>query len=222
MSSNALQPETHSNASQSERVARSAGIMSIAVFASRITGLVRERVVAHYFGGSIGVENDAFQLGFRIPNLTRDLFAEGALSSAFVPVFTEYLATKGKKEAAQLAYLVATAIIAVVGSLCALGIILSPFIVRLLAPGFLAIPGKFELAVTLTRIMFPFLLLVALVLALATIIPGWLAALIVATVVLGTGAITGYVGWMQRPRSPLTLTRKSLKEDWEWLKAQLA
>ena len=66
------------------------------------------------------------------------------------------------------------------------------------------------------------LLLVALVLALATIMPGWLAAVIVATVVLGTGALTGYVGWRQRPRSPLTLTRKSLKEDWEWLKAQLA
>lgn len=66
------------------------------------------------------------------------------------------------------------------------------------------------------------LLLVALVLALTTIIPGWLAAVIVATVVFGAGAIAGCVGWMQRPRSPLTLTRKSLKEDWEWLKAQLA
>jgi uncharacterized membrane protein YqjE len=66
------------------------------------------------------------------------------------------------------------------------------------------------------------LLLVAIVLALATIIPGWLAAAVVAAVVLGAGAVAGYVGWRQRPRSPLPLTRKSLKEDWEWLKAQLA
>jgi uncharacterized membrane protein YqjE len=66
------------------------------------------------------------------------------------------------------------------------------------------------------------LLLVAVVLALATAMPGWLAALIVAVVMLGAGALGGYLGWRHRPRSPLALTRKSLKEDWEWLKAQLA
>lgn len=65
------------------------------------------------------------------------------------------------------------------------------------------------------------LLLVAVVLALTIVMPGWLAALVVAAVVLGAGATAGYVGWAQRPRSPLSLTRKSLKEDWEWLKAQL-
>jgi putative peptidoglycan lipid II flippase len=145
---------------QSERVARSAGVMSVAVLASRLTGVARERVMAGLFGASM--EYDSFLLGFRIPNLTRDLFAEGALSSAFVPVFTEYLATKSKKEAAELANLVATAIIIVVGSFCALGILFSPLVVRWLAPGFLGVPGKFDLAVTMTRIMFPFLLLVAL------------------------------------------------------------
>jgi len=66
------------------------------------------------------------------------------------------------------------------------------------------------------------LLLVAGVLALALVMPGWLAALIVAGVVLAGGAVTGYTGWMHRPRSPLALTRKSLKEDWEWLKEQVA
>lgn len=65
------------------------------------------------------------------------------------------------------------------------------------------------------------LLLVAVVLALATLMPGWLAALIVAAVVFGVGATAGYVGWKHRPRSPLALTRKSLKEDWEWLKEQV-
>ena len=68
---------------------RSAGVVSVAVFMSRITGLVRESVMARLFGA--GLIYDAFMLGFRIPNLTRDLFAEGALSSAFVPTFTEYL-----------------------------------------------------------------------------------------------------------------------------------
>jgi len=139
---------------------RSAGIVSIAVAMSRVTGLLRESVMARLFGA--GLAYDAFMLGFRIPNLTRDLFAEGALSSAFVPVFTEYLNQRGKEEAARLAQLVATAIFIVVSCVCAAGVIFAPALVHLLAPGFAAVPGKFELAVTMTRIMFPFLLLVAL------------------------------------------------------------
>jgi putative peptidoglycan lipid II flippase len=146
--------------SQSEQVVRSAGIASIAIATSRVTGLVREIVMAGLFGASAAYE--AFLLGFRIPNLTRDLFAEGALSSAFVPVFTEYLSGKGKKEAAALSNLVATATIIVVGLLCLAGIVFAPQLVQLLAPGFHQIPGKFDLAVEMTRIMFPFLLLVAL------------------------------------------------------------
>lgn len=105
---------------------------------------------------------DAFKLGFRIPNLTRDLFAEGALSSAFVPTFTEYLSKRSKEDAARLVNLVATAIVIIVGSLCVLGMIFAPELVTLLASGFHEEPGKFELAVEMTRIMFPFLLLVAL------------------------------------------------------------
>jgi len=127
---------------------------------SRITGLVREIVMARIFGA--GQVADAFLIGFRIPNLTRDLFAEGALSSAFVPVFSEYLSKKTKEEAAALANLVATALIVVVGSVCLLGIIFAPQLVMLFASGYTQVPGKFELAVLLTRIMFPFLLLVAL------------------------------------------------------------
>ena len=146
--------------SQSDSVVRSAGVVSIAVFMSRITGLLRESVMARLFGA--GLIYDAFMLGFRIPNLTRDLFAEGALSSAFVPTFTEYLSKRSKEEAARLANLVATALIIVVGGVCAAGMIFAPTLVHLLAPGFAAVPGKFELAVRMTRIMFPFLLLVAL------------------------------------------------------------
>ncbi|MCX6604778.1 MAG: murein biosynthesis integral membrane protein MurJ [Acidobacteria bacterium] len=146
--------------SSSQSVARSAGVTSIAVLASRITGLVREIALAHYFGATAAY--DAYILGFRIPNLTRDLFAEGALSSAFVPTFVDALHKKSKEEAAHLANLVATAIIIVVGLLCLVGMIFAPQMVDLLAPGFRQLEGKHELAVRLTRIMCPFLLLVAL------------------------------------------------------------
>ncbi len=116
--------------------------------------------MARLFGA--GFVYDAFLLGFRIPNLTRDLFAEGALSSAFVPIFTQTLAAKGRKAAAELSNLVGTALIMLVGTFCVLGVIFSPVLVTLLAEGFHQVPGKFELAVKMTRIMFPFLLLVAL------------------------------------------------------------
>lgn len=144
----------------SENVVRSAGIVSLAVFSSRLTGLVREQVLAALFGA--GQVFDAFRIGFLIPNLTRDLFAEGALSSAFVPIFTSYLASKSKEEAARLANLTASAIIVIVGCVCLLGAIFSEYLVLIVAPGFRADPEKFRLAVQMTRIMFPFLLLVAL------------------------------------------------------------
>lgn len=143
-----------------ESVVRSAGIVSVAVGMSRVTGLLREIVMARLFGA--GFIYDAFLLGFRIPNLTRDLFAEGALSSAFVPIFTQTLAQRGKREAAILSNLVGTALILIVGLFCVVGVIFSPALVNLLAEGFHREPGKFELAVKMTRIMFPFLLLVAL------------------------------------------------------------
>ena len=140
-------------------IARSAGIVSAAIASSRITGLVREMAMARLFGA--GQAYDAFLLAFRIPSLARDLLAEGALSSAFVPLFTRRLAA-GKGDAAELANLVGTALLLGVGAVCLLGILLSPQLVALLAPGFAEVPGKAELAVTLTRVMFPFLLLVAL------------------------------------------------------------
>jgi putative peptidoglycan lipid II flippase len=116
--------------------------------------------MSYLFGA--GMVTDAFIMGFRIPNLMRDLFAEGALSSAFVPTFTKYLTTKGQGEARHLYNLVATALILIVGSLCLVGILFSPQLVTLMAPKFHKIPGQFDLTVTMTRIMFPFLLLVAL------------------------------------------------------------
>jgi len=143
-----------------DNLVRSAGKASGGVFLSRISGLVREMTMAHFFGASMA--GDAFTLGFRIPNLTRDLFAEGALSSAFVPVFTKELKNGQKEAAFRLANLVATGLFLVVGILCLLGVLFAPALVSWLADGFRGEPGKFELAVRLTRIMFPFLLVVAL------------------------------------------------------------
>jgi len=122
--------------------------------------MAREMVMARLFGA--GSSYDAFLLGMRIPNLTRNLFAEGALSSAFVPIFTRYLTHKGKRDAAELSHLVATGIVVVMTAVCAIGVLFSPQLVRLMAPGFEQVPGKFELAVLLTRIMFPVLLLMSL------------------------------------------------------------
>ena len=121
-----------------QSVVRSAGIVSLAVFMSRMTGLFREMVMARMFGA--GLIQDAFNLGFRIPNLTRDLFAEGALSSAFVPTFTDYLSTRTHEESARLANLVATALLVVVGTVCACGMIFAPLLVSTLAPGYAAVP----------------------------------------------------------------------------------
>src|SRR5262249_22812388 len=148
-SGSAARPVSAMAGESHENVVRSAGVVSAAVMLSRLTGLAREITFARLFGASMA--NDAFAIGFRIPNLTRDLFAEGALSSAFVPTFTSYLATKGRAEAARLSNLVATAIILIVGAMCVAGMIWSPELVGLFAGQFAAVPGKFELAVSLTR-----------------------------------------------------------------------
>jgi putative peptidoglycan lipid II flippase len=141
-------------------VARNAGIISLAVMASRVLGLVRDQVFAIFFGA--GLQYDAFLAAFRIPNLLRDLFAEGALSSAFVATFTQTLQSKGKEAAIRLSNRVATLIILCIAAISILAWIYTPAIVQVLAPGFFAVPGKAALTIELTRVMIPFLLLVAL------------------------------------------------------------
>lgn len=143
-------------------VARSAGLISVAVMASRVLGLVREMVFSRLFGASASYAYDAYVIAFRIPNLLRDLFAEGALSNAFVTVFSDYLVTKGEKAAFRLSNLVATALILVLGICVVLGVIFAPELVSLFASGFKVNPDKYALTVKLTRIMMPFILLVAL------------------------------------------------------------
>src|SRR5262249_25734700 len=96
-------------------VAKSAGIISLAVMASRVLGLAREIIFNSLFGASASYASDAFLMAFRIPNLLRDLFAEGALSSAFVTVFSDYLVTKGEKSAYRLSNLVMNALLLILG-----------------------------------------------------------------------------------------------------------
>ena len=143
-----------------DKIAKSTGIVSSATFLSRILGLVREQVFAYLFGA--GYTTDAFIAAFRIPNLLRDLFAEGALSSAFIPVFTDYVTNQGKEKAWELANLILNLLLITLCVIVILGIIFSPYIVQLIAPGFGKEAGKQELTMLLSRIMFPFLLLVAL------------------------------------------------------------
>jgi putative peptidoglycan lipid II flippase len=135
-------------------------VISAATFLSRILGLIREQVFAAQFGAGFAV--DAFQVAFRIPNLLRDLFAEGAMSAAFVPTLTRVQEREGPEAALRLANLVINFLMVVVSGICVVGIIGAPWIVRLLAPGFASVPGKLELTTQMTRIMTPFLLLVSL------------------------------------------------------------
>lgn len=134
--------------------------ISSATFLSRIFGLIRVQIFAFLLGATNFA--DAFLVAFRIPNLLRDLFAEGALSTAFVPTFTHYLLKKSKKEAFYLSNLIINSLILIIGALIIVGYILTPEIVKLIAPGFLKIEEKFFLTIVMTRILLPFLLFVSL------------------------------------------------------------
>jgi len=129
-------------------------------FLSRVLGLIREQVFAYLFGASMAA--DAFFAAYRIPNLLRDLFAEGALSSAFVPVFKHEMAKGGKEVAFELAQVCFSVLTIIIAAIIILGSITAPWLVRLMAPGFGEVVGKLELTSQLTILMFPFLLLVAL------------------------------------------------------------
>ncbi len=139
---------------------RAAGIVGIAVMFSRVLGLVREQLLAGLFGAGLGL--DAFYTAFRAPNLLRDLFAEGALSTAFITTFSKKIQLEGDAAAWNLANKMATLLVVFMSGVTLLGILLSPQLIDVLGAGFHAVPGKFELTVTLTRIMYPFILLVSL------------------------------------------------------------
>jgi len=142
------------------RLTRSAGVVSLATLASRVLGLVRDLALAFHFGANNVM--DAFYVACRIPNLTRDLFAEGAMSSVFVPALARRLTTDGREAAWELGRQLITALVAVTVGVVLLGMVFARPLTALMAREFGEVPGKLELTVHLTRVMLPFLPLVAI------------------------------------------------------------
>ncbi len=146
-------PEGHGS------MARSAAVVGGATLMSRVTGLLRDMVLASVLGATMPA--DAFFAAFRIPNFLRRIFAEGSLSAAFIPVFTEVQGCQGRSSAYRLASIVLNWLVMVLLLVSAAGIVLAPQIVQVMTPGWVEDAEKFSLTVTLTRIMFPYILLIS-------------------------------------------------------------
>ncbi len=142
-------------------IARPAGTVAFFTFLSRILGLVRDMVVAFSFGAA--THADAFFVAFRIPNMLRRMVAEGALTASFLPVYVDHLESRDPREAEKVVNVVFTILVLVLALITLFGVTLSPWIIRVFAPGFLSVPEKFALAVSLNRIVFPYIFFVSLV-----------------------------------------------------------
>ncbi len=147
--------------SEKKNIARAAGVLGFATIVSRIMGMVRDMVVSRLFGA--GFATDAFFAAFQIPNMLRRFFAEGALTSAFVPIFAEWYTRRGEKEARDLANACFTLLTMVMAVVTITGIVFSPLIITVMFPGFRAEPAKYELTVFLNRLMFPYIFFISLV-----------------------------------------------------------
>ncbi len=203
---------------------------------SRILGFVREAVIARAFGA--GAATDAFFVAFRLPNLLRRLFAEGAFSQAFVPILAEYRNRRGAADTRILIDRTATVLFVVLVAVTALGILGAPLIILTTAPGFVTAPDKFQLTVELTRIVFPYILFLSLVSLSGGILNTWsrfqipaftpvllnISMILAATVAapwfdppalaLGWGAFLG--GVLQLALQVPALKRLGLLPRWDW------
>ena len=150
----------YSLGSHNQAVARSATVISLATLASRILGFIRDVVIARLFG--VYLHAQAFVIAFRIPNLFRDFVGEGASNAAIVPVLSEYNLKHSKEEFWELANILLNLLLVILSVITILGIIFSPLIVRLIAPGFIPFPDKLEATIRLNRIIFPYILLIGL------------------------------------------------------------
>jgi putative peptidoglycan lipid II flippase len=195
-----MSPKTES--SSSNGILKAAGVMGAATFLSRIMGLVREQVFAILFGA--GNMTDAYNVAFRIPNLLRDLFAEGAMSASLVPTFTRTRLEEGDRRAWRVAGLVFRVLFGLVSLITVLGLIFAPELVGLYASAFKQVPGKFELTVQLTRTMFPYFPLVALAAAFMGILnacgvfflPAFASALFnLASIIVGVTVVEILLKW---------------------------
>ncbi len=144
-----------------EDISRGVRSFTVGTAVSRVMGLVREMVFAHLFGASQSAAADAFNVAFRIPNMLRDLFAETALSAAFIPVLTSERA-KGKEFQNRLASNIFNVLFIVTGAVSLVGLLASPYLAKWIAFGFGKVPGKLDLTADLTAVLFPFLLVISL------------------------------------------------------------
>ncbi|MBF0186023.1 MAG: murein biosynthesis integral membrane protein MurJ [Magnetococcales bacterium] len=140
---------------------RAMGTISLFTLLSRIMGFVRDMVMAHHFGAGMGA--DAFFVAFKLPNFLRRLFAEGAFNTAFIPVFSDYVASGNKEAARDAAQAIFTALTVILLLVVLFGQLFMPFVVLIAAPGFADQPDKFQLTVELTRVTFPYILFISLV-----------------------------------------------------------
>jgi putative peptidoglycan lipid II flippase len=188
-----LSSEKKRPVSEQKAMTRAAGVVGIWTTLSRVLGFARDMVIALFLGAGPGA--DAFFVAFRIPNLLRRLFAEGALSAAFVPTFVDILNRRGRTDAARLARIVFTFAAMALAVVTLTGIALSPWLVRVTAPGFLGDLSKFGLTVELTRIMFPYIFFISLVALASGVLNsmGHFAAPAAAPVVLNLTMIGGVV-----------------------------
>jgi putative peptidoglycan lipid II flippase len=146
--------------STNKSIAKSASLIGIATLFSRILGFIRDIIIAKLFGTARYAQ--AFVVAFRIPNMLRDLVGEGATNAAFVPVFSEYLVQRPRREFWELANVILNLLFVILAIIVILGIISSPLIVRIIAPGFIKDLDKLSITIKLTRIMFPYLILIGL------------------------------------------------------------
>ncbi len=150
---------------------RTLATVSSMTLLSRILGFVRDFVIARAFGA--GMLTDAFFVAFKLPNLLRRLFAEGAFSQAFVPILGEYKNKRGHEETKRLVDHVAGVLALAVFCVTALGVAAAPVVIWISAPGFAAHPEKFQLTVDLARIVFPYIFFMSLVAFAAGILNTW-------------------------------------------------
>ena len=134
----------------SRRLARSAGVIGIATMTSRVLGLVRDQVMAYLFGAGNAV--DAYNVAFRVPNLVRDLFAEGAMSAAFVPTFTRYLARDGRTAGWRLGNNVINALLVATFLIVCAGLVFTQPLVTMFAEDYASVPGKLDLTILLKTV----------------------------------------------------------------------
>ena len=146
---------------EQHKITKAATTIGTGTLLSRLLGFLRDMVIANFFGA--GMAADAFFVAFRLPNLWRRLVGEGSMTISFIPVYTEYLSTRSEEESKELTHIAFTLAGALLAILTILGIVFAPLLVRIIAPGWVGkFPESFQLTVTLSQIIFPYIFFMGL------------------------------------------------------------